>query len=171
LQDISEFCLTWRLVAIPIPIVLFTVAGISSDLHFRKQATALPQHKGGTLAAVKRPIGIAIIALVSGAGGILFVLIRAFLFGMQSGFQGISIVAVLVGIGLSVALLMLKNWGRWIVIVLYGLSLIRVMASLVLAHRLPNVLLELVLASYLAWVVWYLFQPHVRAAFLKIRLD
>lgn len=168
---VTEFCLRWRWVATPIPIVLFTIAGIGSDLRSRKRATAPPHHKDGTLASVKRPIGIVIIALINVLGGILFVLFTAFLSGLRSESQGVLILAILAGVGLGVALLMLQNWGRWIVILLYALSLVRAAASLVFAHSLANVLLELVLASYPAWVVWYLFQPHVRAAFLKMPLD
>jgi hypothetical protein len=167
----TEFCLRWRWFTIPIPIVLFTVAGVSGDLRLRRQSAALPHHKDGTLVPVKRPVGIVIIALINVLGGILYILFTAFLPRVRNGSQGVLTLALLAGVGLGVALLMLQNWGRWIAIVLYGLSLLRAAASLVLAHSLANVLLELVLASYPAWVVWYLFRQRVRAAFLKIPLD
>lgn len=49
--------------------------------------------------------------------------------------------AVLFSVGLSVALLKLQNWARWVAIVLYGLSLIGTPGRVVTTHGVKLMLL------------------------------
>jgi hypothetical protein len=72
---------------------------------------------------------------------------------------------VLLGIGIGIALLMLQNWARWLVIVFYGLSFLGIPVRLVASHTVVDVVVALLPALYLAWAIWYLSQPHVKAAF------
>jgi hypothetical protein len=160
------FFLTWRfLLAIPILVVLFTVAAFTS--------TGLHQEQRGSIRGVGdqpmiRPVGITAIATVSILGGIaLAVLEMLSQRRPEGGLAWILIVVIALSVGLGIALLRLQNWARAVVIVLYGLSLLPVAGHVILGHGAANVLIELARGFYLLWAVWYLHQPHVKTAFAR----
>jgi hypothetical protein len=101
---------------------------------------------GGGLAARFMPpdahIPAGIAAAVGGAAAIIFLLLAG--------------LYVAVGMGL----LKLKEWARIVTIVLAGLSLL--FGLLGLLHFHPFALVRLAIAG---WILWYLLQPHVVAAF------
>jgi threonine/homoserine efflux transporter RhtA len=84
---------------------------------------------------------------------------------LRGGPLGMLITMVLLSVALSIALLKLRNWARWIVIVFYGMSLIGVPARVVTSHDVVGAFVTVLPGLYLLWAVWYLFQPHVKAAF------
>jgi hypothetical protein len=101
---------------------------------------------GGGLAAKFMPpdahIPAGIMAAVGAVGAVIFLILAA--------------LYVTVGLGL----LKLKEWARIIAIVLAGLSLLFGLFGLLHFH--PFALVRLAIAG---WILWYLLQPHVVAAF------
>jgi len=116
---------------------------------------------------MKRPIGVTIIAVLNILG--LFALIVSEFFVSplrpEGGLLGLLVVVALFSVGLSVALLMLQNWARWVSIVLYAFSLLRCAGFVATANGTIDAVASLVPGLYLLWAVWYLCQAHVKAAF------
>lgn len=67
---------------------------------------------------MKRPAGVTIIAVFNILGGIGLAVSEVLLSPQppHGGLVGTLVVVVLLGIGIAVALLMLQNWARWVVI-------------------------------------------------------
>jgi hypothetical protein len=116
---------------------------------------------------MKKPIGVTVIAVLNILGGFALTVNEMLLSPErpQGRWLGILIVVVLLGVGISVALLKLRNWARWVAIVFYGLSLIAIPIRLIRAPGIADAMTALVPGLYLLWAVWYLFQRHVKAAF------
>jgi hypothetical protein len=114
---------------------------------------------------IKRPTGVTVIAVLNILVGFLFVAI-VFLAQEQSQSNAPgALVTIMFGIGVSVALLKLQNWARWIVVSVCVFSLVNILGLVVGPQSFANTTAELLLGSYMLWVVWYLFKPHVKAAF------
>jgi hypothetical protein len=115
---------------------------------------------------MKRPVGVTAIAVINILGA--FALAAGELLSAQrpqGGLLGLLVVTMLFGVGLSVALLMLQNWARWVTIVVYGLSLAATPAQVVRAHGVANTASALLPGLFLLWAVWYLCRADVKAAF------
>jgi hypothetical protein len=116
---------------------------------------------------MKRPIGVTIIAALN-ILGLFALIVSEFVVSPlrpEGGLLGILVVVALFSVGLSVALLMLQNWARWVSIVLYAFSLLRCVGSVATANGAIDAVAGLVPGLYLLWAIWYLCQPHVKAAF------
>jgi hypothetical protein len=115
---------------------------------------------------MKRPIGVTVIAIANLLAALAF---ASQMFLAAQPPQGNSLivlgVAVLLSIGLSLGLFRLHNWARWTSVVLYVLSLIRIPVRVLTASGLWNITSVLLPGIFVAWAVWYLFRPHVEAAF------
>jgi hypothetical protein len=83
----------------------------------------------------------------------------------EGGLAWMLVGAIILTIVLGVALLRLQNWARAVVVVLYGLSLIRMLGHVIFTHSFPDIFAALVPGFYVLWAVWYLHQPQVKAAF------
>jgi hypothetical protein len=116
---------------------------------------------------MKRPVGVTVIAVLNILGGFALTVNEMLLSPErpQGRSLGILIVVVLLGVGIGVALLKLQNWARWGAIVFYGLSLIAIPVRVIRAPGIADAMTALVPGLYLLWAVWYLFRPHVQAAF------
>lgn len=124
-----------------------------------------------------RPTGIAILAILDFLGGILALLGGAFMIGIGgtgilsqfgygaysgfvSAFGGLAIIvgifAILVGWGMWTG----KEWAWVLAIILYALGLLFSLLSLV-GGPLSSIIGLLIYA----FLLWYLFRPHVKAFF------
>ena len=112
-----------------------------------------------------RPAGVIAIAAVYGYG--VFASVRYLLSEapLRSSLERLAVVNILVGTVLIVALLRMHKWARWAVVVISAASLILAPLRIVLAHEQLYRIGVMVQCSFWAWAVWYLFQPHVKAAF------
>jgi hypothetical protein len=75
-----------------------------------------------------------------------------------------GVLDLIVGIGL----VKLKNWARIIALVLSGLDVLLALPGLALAllhFNLITLMFRLVLVAINGWIIWYLIQPNVTAAF------
>jgi hypothetical protein len=167
LLDFAVFCGSWKwLLAIPIPVVLFTIAAFTSASRRSQQnsrARRFDDHAG------TRPVGITVIASLNIlAGFALGVSEMTSSHQPEGGFVWILVAGVIVSIVLGVGLLKLQNWARAFVIVLYGLSLIRMLGHTIFVHSAGDVLTVLVPGSYVLWAVWYMHRPQVRASFQRL---
>jgi len=120
---------------------------------------------------LKRPIGVTIIAVINILAGVAVTVMATLLFVSSQQPQGIVlgifVIGALLGFALGVALLMLQNWARLLMVVGCVLSLIVIPARMFMMHSLVDALEALLRGLYFVWVVWYLLQPHVKAAFSK----
>jgi hypothetical protein len=134
---------------------------------------------GVTILAVLAFIGagvLVVMALLSLLGGALISSLGSSRMGAMAGvgaavfavfFLVFAVVDVVIGIGLW----KLQNWARVVTIVLIGLSFLGAVLSILspFAHMHVFFLLflvrRLVFAAIYAWILWYLFQPHVKQAF------
>ncbi|MGA9980188.1 MAG: hypothetical protein WBQ08_16335 [Candidatus Sulfotelmatobacter sp.] len=164
LLAVAAFFLGWRFVlALPIAVVLFTVAAFTS-----RSVVGQQQGRARRLddQPMNRPVGITVIAWLNILGGVAFVLSEMLSAHRPEGRLAWMLVAVVVlSICLGVALLRLHNWARAAVIVLYGLSLIRMTGHVIFAHGVADILAVLVPGCYVLWAVWYMHQQQVKAAF------
>jgi hypothetical protein len=69
--------------------------------------------------------------------------------------------AVFVALGL----LKLKNWARITTIVLAALGLLSSLRNLIAAFHGGGMVVTIIILAYYIWVIWYMLQPNVKAAF------
>ncbi len=69
--------------------------------------------------------------------------------------------AVFVALGL----LKLKNWARITTIVLSALGLLSSLRNLIAAFHGGGMVVTIIILAYHIWVIWYMLQPNVKAAF------
>ncbi len=164
LLGVSIFCLSFRyLLVLPIVLVLFAVALFTNERVAKNQfAAAAPTMKRPTGVTVIAVLNIILAGVVIIASGVLPSAHRP-----QGVMLGILVTAALFWAGLGVALLKLQNWARVLVILFTGLSLIGIPVGLVMAHSLGDAMEPLVRGLYFLWIVCYLLQPQIKAAFGK----
>jgi hypothetical protein len=161
LLGVSSYFLTFRfLLALPILVVLFTIA-IFTNERVAKDRTA-------RATPVKRPTGVTVIAVLNILGGVAVIAGGLFLSPEppQGVALGILVIVALLPVGLGVALLQLENWARVLMIVFSSLSMIAIPGAL-MAHSLADAIAMLVRGLLALWIVWYLLQRHIKAAFGK----
>jgi len=163
---IAVFCGSWKwLLAIPIPVVLFTIAAFTSASRVDQQHRP---NRNLTVEPLTRPVGITAIAALNIVGGLALGASEMISSHRpEDGLVWMLVVGAILSVGLGVGLLRLQNWARAVVVVLYGLSLIRILGHLIFVHNVPDVFIGLVPASYVLWAVWYMHRPHVKASFRR----
>lgn len=72
-----------------------------------------------------------------------------------------GVLAVFVALGL----LKLKNWARITTIVLAALGLLSSLRNLIAAFHGGGMVVTIIILAYYIWVIWYMLQPNVKAAF------
>ena len=80
----------------------------------------------------------------------------------------VSAANLLIAVTLSVALLKMKNWSRWACIVVCAVSLIFIPREVVVAHGLADLVRAGLRTLFFVWVICYLSQPNVKAAFRSV---
>ncbi len=139
---------------------------------------------------MQRPTGVTILAVLAfiGAGLLVVGALFSLLGGMLVSTMSASRMGALAGVGaaflaivllisaavdivVGVGLLKLKNWARIITIVLTGIGLLGSVLSIISPFGHMHVFFfvflirRLIFAAIYAWILWYLFQPHVKQAF------
>jgi hypothetical protein len=164
LLEIAVFCGSWKwLLAIPIPVVLFTIAAFTSTSRVGQQ-----YRPTRNLDNQPRPAGITVIAALNIVGGLALGVIE--MISSQRPVDDLVwmlVVGAILSVGLGVGLLRLQNWARAVVVVLYGLSLVRILGHVIFVHDVRDAFIGLVLASYVMWAIWYMHRPQVKASFLR----
>ena len=81
---------------------------------------------------------------------------------------GVMLVFALLYFAVGYGLWKLKNWARIITIVLSGLGaalgVLGLLGSL-MAFEIISLVFQLIFVAIYAWILWYMFQPHVKEAF------
>ena len=125
--------------------------------------------RGVTLIVVLDFIGAAICLLVALAGFVGGSFLAGVLSQGTSGLSGSVAAAFLIGAliyGLmGFGLIKLQNWARILTIVLTILGTLGSVGNLVRFGVHGLVFVQAIFLVYYIWVVWYLFQPHVKAVF------
>lgn len=92
--------------------------------------------------------------------------------GMLVGFGavigGVMLVFAILYFAVGYGLWKLKNWARWITIILSGLGAVLGVLGLLgslLAFEIISLVFQLVFLAIYAWILWYMFQSHVKEAF------
>ncbi|MGB6403409.1 MAG: hypothetical protein WBF26_11225 [Candidatus Sulfotelmatobacter sp.] len=158
LLGVAVFFLSWRVIlALPIVVVLFTIAVFTNE--------SVTKDRPATATPVKRPIGVVVIAGLNILGGVVVIAVGMFRSQPPQGVElGLLATVALFGVGLGVALQKLENWARVLTIVFSGLSLIAIPGAF-MAHSLPDAMATLARGLLSLWIVWYLLQPQIKAAF------
>jgi len=165
LLAVAAFFFTWRLLlALPIALVLFTVAAFTSTSI--GASTTQPSRRRLNDEPMNRPVGITVIASLNILGGFALGVSEMFSTHRPEGaLTWILALGVILSLGLGIALLRLQNWARAVVVVLYGMSLISIPGQVIFAHDVVDVFAAVVPGSYLVWAVWYMHRSQVKAAF------
>jgi hypothetical protein len=136
----------------------------------------MPQRPGGVTAiAVLEFIGACFWAVLGIAVAVGGSLVGLLLGGANQKIGG----GVLAGLGIAIAIIMwilavlyvivangmlkLKNWARVVTIVFAGLAVLSGLAGFLISHGL--IFTSLIRIALAAWILWYLMQPEVKAAF------
>ena len=135
-----------------------------------------------------RPTGVTILAVLNFLGAAMLVLGGLFfLVGMsmigaashQPGAMGalagmgaiagvIFLVFAAFAVAVGVGMLKLQNWARITTIVLSCLSILSGVFSVLVSllhFQIVALIMNVVFLAFYAWIVWYMFQPHVKNAF------
>ncbi len=139
-----------------------------------------------------RPTGVTVLAVLNflGAGlyallAVLFFLIgaggaasgmmsemgggtAAFLLGLGAAVGVILLIFAAIGLAIGIGMWKLRNWARIVTIVLVGLSLLLGVLGLLgslISFELGSLIFQAIFVALYAWIIWYLFQPHVKQAF------
>jgi hypothetical protein len=76
-----------------------------------------------------------------------------------------SVVYLIIGVTLGIALLRMKNWSRWLAIIFNVTRLLLAPYAVAVAHN-SIALIQAGLGTLFAlWVIWYLTRPHIKKAF------
>ncbi len=65
----------------------------------------------------------------------------------------------------ALGLLKLKNWARITTIVLSVLGLLGSFRNIAMAFHGSGMIMTIIFLAYYIWVIWYMLQPNVKAAF------
>ena len=89
--------------------------------------------------------------------------------GLMAGI-GIFLGAIFIAFGIlaifvALGLLKLKNWARVTSIVLAALGLLGSIRNLAIGFHGSGMIMTIVFLAYYIWVIWYMLQPNVKAAF------
>ncbi len=141
---------------------------------------------------MERPTGVTVLAVLNflGAGlyallAVLFFLIgaggaasgvldemgggaAAFLLGLGAAVGVILLIFAAIGLAIGIGMWKLRNWARIVTIVLVGLSLLLGVLGLLgslISFELGSLIFQAIFVALYAWIIWYLFQPHVKQAF------
>jgi hypothetical protein len=138
---------------------------------------------------MQRPTGVTILAVLAFVGAGLLVLAALAMFlggaivsnmsaypqvGMMAGIGSAILGVIVLGFAaldvlMGVGLWKLQNWARILTIVLSGLALLGSVLSILSPFAHIHVFLflirPLILAAIYAWILMYLFKPHVKQAF------
>jgi hypothetical protein len=142
---------------------------------------------------MQRPAGVTVIAVLDfiGAGFCVIGALVAFFFGsMLASFIGAAAgangtvapgagvmagIGVVLGVGflvgaaliifVALGLLKLKNWARVVTIVLGALGLLGNLAKFARGMGGSGMVWTIISLAYDIWVIWYMLQPNVKAAF------
>lgn len=126
---------------------------------------------------MQRPTGITILAVLSAIGGVFGLLASIALIGIggavgaATGLGGFTVVAGLIGLAYSVVSLLLaygfwnlRPWAWTLGVGAQGLGI--VFAVLQFMNNTSGNLVSLVISvGIAAFILWYLFQPSIKAAF------
>jgi len=166
LLSIAVFCGIWKwLLPIPTAVVLFTVAAFTSASNASQSNRRNPGLHDRPL---NRPVGITIIASLNIVAGLALGVSEMLSSHHPEGaFVWMLVAGFFLSIGLGIGLLRLQNGARALVVVLYRISLIRMLGHAIFVHGVGDVFAGLVPASYVLWAVWYMHRPHVRASFWR----
>jgi hypothetical protein len=77
----------------------------------------------------------------------------------------LSVASLLISLILAFALLKMQNWSRWVSIAVYAISLVFIPREVIAAHGVPDLVRVGLRTLFFVWAIWYLSQPHVKAAF------
>jgi hypothetical protein len=80
----------------------------------------------------------------------------------------LSVANLLISVILAVALLKMKTWSRWVSIAVYVISLVFIPREVIAAHGVPDLVRVGLRTLFFVWTIWYLSQPHVKAAFRSV---
>jgi len=119
---------------------------------------------------VKRPKGITVMACVFLFMG--FSALNALVTYLPQLAQKHRLLAFLVANLLiafvpAVALLKMKSWSRWVAIAVAAFSLVFIPREVQTAHGVADMIRAALRTLFNVWVIWYLAQPHIKAAFRK----
>lgn len=72
---------------------------------------------------------------------------------------------VVLTIFIAMGLLKLKNWARIATIILSALGLLGSLRNIAMAFHGSGMVLTIIILAFHIWVIWYMLQPNVKAAF------
>jgi O-antigen ligase len=99
------------------------------------------------------------------ANGLIAVLSQR---SMKSGLVALYAANILIPVALSIALLKMQSWSRWVCIALCAIWLVFIPRQFVAAHSVGDVVRVVGWGLFRAWAIWYLFRPHVKQAFRSL---
>jgi uncharacterized membrane protein (DUF373 family) len=123
---------------------------------------------------MKRPTGVTVMANIflfmayTVVSGFVMFLFEQAPRVLPPRFLALSATNLLIAVTLSVALFKMKNWSRWACIVVCAVSLIFIPREVVVAHGLADLVRAGLRTLFFVWVICYLSQPTVKAAFRSV---
>ncbi len=122
---------------------------------------------------MERPNGVTVLAYIyfvvafsalvtlipSGIGSQTFQPLRS------PGLIALSVGYLIIGVILGIGLLRMKNWSRWLAIIMNATQLLFVPQEVAVGHSSVAVIRAGVHTLFCVWVIWYLTRPHVKTAF------
>jgi hypothetical protein len=116
---------------------------------------------------MKRPTGVTIMACIFLCMAINSVigLVRFLPEFQKRGWLALLVANLLIAVILGVALLKMQGWSRWLGIAVSAASLVLIPHAVVSTHGLPDIIRAGLRTLFFVWVIWYLSQPFVKAAF------
>lgn len=98
-----------------------------------------------------------LITFIPGYGPI-YVLQRPRLLAMAVG-------ALIISVTLGIGLLRMKNWSRWLAIIINAANLLFLPHQVAVRHTSVALIRAGLSTLIYVWIIWYLTRPHVKTAF------
>ena len=117
---------------------------------------------------MKRPKGVTVMAYIFLV--MAFTVVRGLVvdtsYLLRGGWLLLSVPNLLIPLVLGIALLKMKSWARWLCIGIGVASIPFLLLQIIAAHPQSPLFVRAVLFMvFYIWAIWYLSQPHVKAAF------
>jgi hypothetical protein len=88
-----------------------------------------------------------------------------FMAGIGAALGVVFLLFAVFAIFVAMGLLKLKNWARITTIVLSGLGLLSTLSRFLHGFAGGGMVMTIIVLAYYIWVIWYMLQPNVKAAF------
>jgi len=118
---------------------------------------------------MERPIGVTVLAclylLMAFAALVALIPSQTFQPLQWPRLLALSVGYLIIGVILGIGLLRMKNWSRWLAIIMNATQLLFIPHEVAVGQGSISIIRTGLRTLLFVWAIWYLTRPHVKTAF------